>query len=204
MSYLVDNIIIFSSFFFWFAIDSVPLFKNERIINSALIHSIISGVGANICCALYPAILYDYPSVHSTLPYAVSLVPLITTGYSGYDLYIGIKSKKMENILHGLTMLFGCNSAYNKGITTMLNGFILSETSSIFLNLRPFKKRWIDAMFVFTFFPYRLIISPIFTIVYVMNEENYGRIDSLIGGTLLTALNIYWFHYILKKMVKNK
>lgn len=200
MNSFIDKAIIFSSFLFWVIVDNVTIFKNERIINSALIHSIVSGVGANVCCSLYPAILYDYPSAHSTMPYAVSVAPLIFTGYSVYDLYIGIKSKKLENVLHGLVFVGGCNSAYNKGVISMLNIFALMETSSIFLNLRPFKKTWIDAMFAFTFFSYRLIASPIFTIMYLSNQENCGRDHVLLGGIILTSLNVYWFYYIAKKM----
>ena len=82
----------------------------------------------------------------------------------------------------------------------MLNIFALTETSSIFLNLRPFKKAWIDSMFASSFFSYRLIASPIFTFIYVSNQENRGREDVLLGGTLLTGLNVYWFYYIVKKM----
>jgi hypothetical protein len=202
MNSFIDKAIIFSSFLFWVAIDKIPLFKNERIINSALIHSIVTAVGATICCSLYPAILYNYASVLSIMPYAVSVTPLIFTGYSAYDLYIGIKSKKPENVLHGFVFLCGCTSAYNNGIVSMLHIFALTETSSIFLNLRPFNKGWIDSMFASTFFVYRLIACPIFTFIYVSNQENRCRENVLLGGTVLTALNVYWFYFIMKKAVK--
>ena len=67
MNSFIDKAIIFSSFLFWVAIDKVKLFKNDRIVNSGLIHSIVSGVSGNIACALYPLIMYDYPLVKDTL-----------------------------------------------------------------------------------------------------------------------------------------
>ena len=194
--------IILSSCLFWFAIDKVKLFKNDRIVNSGLIHSIVSGVSGNIACALYPLIMYDYPLVKDTLPYAVYIGPLVSIGYSSYDLYIGFKHNRMDEIVHGLLFVYGSVVAYKKSLMYMLNIFSLMESPSIFLHIRPFNKPWIDAMFVITFFSYRLIICPILLTIYVLNEENLARREVFIGGGMLTLLNFYWFYFIMKKAVK--
>ena len=198
----IDLTIILFSCAFLFAIDKVKLFKNDRIVNSGLIHSIVSGVSGNIACALYPLIMYDYPLVKDTLPYAVYIGPLVSIGYSGYDLYIGFKHNRMDEIVHGLLFVYGSVVAYKKSLMYMLNIFSLMESPSIFLHIRPFNKPWIDAMFVITFFSYRLIICPILLTIYVLNEENLARREVFIGGGMLTVLNFYWFYFIMKKAVK--
>lgn len=203
----IDLTIILSSCLFLFIVDKIKLFKNDRIVNSGLIHAIVSGVSGNIGCLLYPIIIYDYPLVKETLPYSLLIGPLISIGYSGYDLYIGFKHNKMDEIIHGFIFLYGSMVAYNNGIVPMLNIFGLTETSSIFLHIRPFNQQWINIMFVVTFFSYRVIICPILLIIYLLNEENVARREIFVGGGLLTLLNIYWFHLIMKKaihLMKNK
>jgi hypothetical protein len=207
MSFLVDNIIIFSSCLFWVIVDNVTILKNDRIVNSGLIHAIVSGVSGNIGCALYPLLMYDYPLVKETIPYPLLIGPLISIGYSGYDLYIGFKHNRMDEIIHGFLFLYGSMIAYKHGIVPTLNIFGLTETSSIFLHIRPFNQQWINIMFIVTFFSYRVIICPILLIIYVLNEENVARREIFVGGGLLTLLNIYWFHLIMKKaihLMKNK
>lgn len=199
---IYDISIVFSSFLFWVIIDRVSLFKNDKIVNSSLIHSIITGIGGNVCCALYPMIIYDYQLVKDTLPFTVRVVPLIFTGYSVYDFYLGIKTMEMEYIFHGLIFIYGCNSAYTQSIMPTLNVVTLMETSSIFLNIRPLKQPWIDVLFVITFFLYRIIIFPTLITIYILNDKQMGRGNVFIGGTLITALNVYWFYYIMQKAVK--
>ena len=199
-----DLPIILSSLLFWFYIDSVKLFSNERIINSSLIHAFVSGIGNNVGIAMYPIIVYDYSQIANNIPPFISTVALISFGYSFYDLYIGIRSKKMDNILHGVIFVstYVGASYYNAMEMTTVN--MITETSSIFLNLRPYKKRWIDISFAVTFFIYRIILSPIFLTMYIVNPNNNGRAFAVFETLLVVPLNVYWFSLIVKKLLFNK
>jgi hypothetical protein len=171
--------IILSSALFWVYIDTVKLFSNERVINSALIHACISGIGNSIGLVMYPIIVYDYYQIADNIPPFISTIALISFGYSFYDLYIGIKSKKMDNMLHGFIFVSTYIGASYYKVISMTSVNMITETSSIFLNLRPYKKKWIDIAFVVTFFVYRLILAPTFLTMYIVNPNNNGRVNIL-------------------------
>ena len=199
-----DLTIILSSALFWVYIDSVKLFSNERVINSALIHAFISGIGNNIGLVIYPIIVYDYSQIADNVPPFITNVALISFGYSFYDLYIGIQSKKMDNILHGFIFVSTYVGAYYYNALSMTSINMITETSSIFLNLRPYKKRWVDISFAVTFFIYRILLSPIFLIMCIMNPNNSLRLFVLFEALLVVPLNVYWFSLIVKKFVVDK
>jgi len=199
-----DLTIILSSALFWVYIDSVKLFSNERVINSSLIHACISGIGNSVGLAMYPIIVYDYSQIANNIPPFISTIAFISFGYGFYDLYIGIESKKMDNILHGFIFVTTYIGAYYYGVTSMTSINMITETSSIFLNLRPYKKKWIDIAFAFTFFVYRIILSPIFLTMYIANTNNNGRAFAVFETLLVVPLNVYWFSLIVKKLLIKK
>jgi hypothetical protein len=199
MHLIIEFGLIISSLAFWFYIDSKKLFNNERIINSGLIHSLISGIGYNVGLICCPLIIYDFPVIRNNIPDSYLILPFISFGYSFYDLYIGIKSQKLENVMHGFVMSSSFIWLYLNDETVILHASMITETSSIFLNLRPLKKRWIDVLFVITFFVYRLVIFPILFINYTTNPDNISRMFVFTESILLTSLNVYWFYLIVKK-----
>jgi hypothetical protein len=199
-----DLTIILSSALFWFYIDYVKLFSNERVINSALIHAFISGIGNSIGLVMYPIIVYDYSQIADNVPPFITNVALISFGYSFYDLYIGVRSKKMDNILHGFIFVSSFTVTYHYSVMEMTSITMITEASSIFLNLRPYKKRWIDISFAVTFFIYRILLSPIFLIMCIMNPNNSLRLFVLFEALLVVPLNVYWFSLIVKKFVVDK
>lgn len=202
MHTIIEIGLIISSLIFWFYIDTKKLFNNERIINSGLIHSIIGGIGYNIGVISFPLIMYDYPVIKDSIPDSYLIVPLISFGYGFYDLYIGIKSRKFENILHGVLFLTSFGWAYKSNILCVMHISMIIETSSIFLNLRPFNQKWIDITFFITFFVYRIILFPILFLNYVINPNNIARTIVLCEGIVLTLLNVYWFQLIVKKALR--
>jgi len=193
---------VLSSLLFFIYIDTKKLFKNDRIINSALIHSIISGIGTNIGLFLYPNMIYDFNGTIQDMHFMFTLLPLISFGYSFCDLYVGFKSKKLENIVHGLVFSLSCAGAYKYGV--IMSGYLImqTETSSIFLNLRPLKQKWIDLSFITTFFIFRLILCPYLIFMYTLNPENGGKFIISGGSFIITILNVYWFYYIVKKAIR--
>jgi hypothetical protein len=195
-----DLQIVYCSFLFWFYIDSIKLFSNERVINSALIHACISGIGNSVGLVMYPIIIYDYSQIEGNIPPFISNIALISFGYSFYDLYIGVKSKKMDNILHGFIFVSSFTLTYYYNVIAITTMPMITETSSIFLNLRPYKKRWIDIAFAVTFFIYRIILSPAFLTMYMINPNNSLRMAVLFEALLFVPLNVYWFYLIVKKL----
>lgn len=193
---------VLSSLLFFIYIDTKKLFKNDRIVNSALIHSIISGVGTNIGLLLYPSLIFDFNGTVEEMNSIFIILPLISFGYSFYDLHIGIKSQKLENIVHGLVFSLSCVGAYKYDI--MMSAYLImqTETSSIFLNLRPLNQKWIDLSFITTFFIFRLVLCPYLIFMYTMNPENNGKIIISTGSFIITILNVYWFYYIVKKAIR--
>jgi hypothetical protein len=191
---------VLSSALFWIYIDSVKLVSNERIINSALIHACISGIGNSIGIAMYPIIVYDYSQIEDNIPPFISTIALISFGYSFYDLYIGVQSKKMDNIIHGFIFVSSFMWGYYYNVIAITSIPMITEMSSIFLNLRPYKKKWIDISFAVIFFIYRIILSPTFLIVYTMNPTSPSKTFVLCEALLLIPLNVYWFSLIVKKL----
>jgi hypothetical protein len=193
--------LILSSLCFWFYIDSVKIFE-QKILNSALIHSIVCGVGINVGYIYNPTIIYNYivtPDLYEIL----IIVPLISLGYSLYDVYIGIKNCKIDDILHGIVFVF-CNMyVYFNNAILLSYIFLLTESSSIFLNLRPFRKRWIDLSFGLSFLIYRIIGAPLLAGIYLSDPNNPHAIFGFISAISLTTLNVYWFSLIVKKLLKN-
>ena len=185
-----DLPIVFSSVLFWFYIDSVKLFSNERVINSGLIHAFVSGIGNNAIVLMYPSIVYNYNEVKDQLP---TIISFISFGYGFYDIYLGIRSKKIDNIFHGFIFVSSFCLTYYSNAVSAMPLFMITETSSIFLNLRPYTQPWIDITCFITFFIYRILLCPTFIILYVINSANPIRGLVLFGGICITSLNLYWF-----------
>ena len=196
MQTVIQYGLIITSFCFWFYIDNKKIFDN-KIVNSSLIHAIISGLGHGIGIFCEPNIVLDYSSVANNISYMYKIIPLISVGYSLYDLYLGIKGKKIDHISHGLIFVFMFSYMYFTNIILSSHGIMLVEISSIFLNLRPYRKKWIDLSFAISFFMFRIIICPIFLYLYITNPNNTEKFVIFIGGSSITLLNLYWFYFIM-------
>lgn len=200
MHTVIQYSIILLSLCFWFYIDSVKLVE-KNIINSALIHGIISGVGIHVGYYFNPQIVYNYivdPEVYDMY----IIIPLISFGYSFYDLYIGIKSKKTDNLIHGILFVL-CNIVIYRNDKLLLSYvFLITETSSIFLNLRVYNKQWIDILFVLSFFIYRILGAPILSIIYFSNTTSKICLYEYISSMCVIILNLFWFRLIVKKLLK--
>lgn len=200
MHLLIQALITISSTLFWVFIDSIKIFS-KPINNSALIHAIISTIGYTAVCIYQPLILTDYPVIYNNPRDIYIIVPLISCGYSFYDLYIGLKSKKVDNIIHGVIFSVSFVGVFYGNVMPISNLVLLCETSSVFLNLRPYKSKINDLLFVCTFFIYRLIITPALAVIYVLNPNNTFRLFYACGSFSITLLNVYWFSLIYRKYI---
>jgi len=84
----------------------------------------------------------------------------------------------------------------------MLKG-VITETSSVFLNLMVFRKKWVDVLFALTFFLYRIILAPLLACVYLSDKTNKNLTFGNITFVSVTLLNVYWFYFIIKKVAKS-
>jgi len=205
MHIYIEYCIILSSFCFWFYIDSKKIFngdKENKIVNSALIHGTICGIGINIGYIYNPSIIYNYV-VEPELYNMYIIVPLISFGYGFYDLYIGIKSRKTDALIHGILFSLCAIYVYFNDNILLSYTFLVTETSSIFLNLRVFRKQWIDVLFVLSFFIYRIIFTPVISYIYLNDSTNKSLTFGYISSISITILNLYWFYLILMKALKS-
>jgi len=194
-----------------FYFDNENLF-NLKINSVSLFHAIIVGVGTNLLCLYNPSVFFYDPN--TILEYndcfIYNIFPLISLGYSFYDLYIGIRSNQLEYILHGVFLILITTSFYYIDALSLLNIPLLGEMSTIFLNLRPVRNDIIDCVFVITFTLYRMIFQPILLFVYLYNSPCINIIGSECTSEILITvffllfggLNIYWFYYICKKIMR--
>jgi hypothetical protein len=198
------------SMFCCFYFDNENLF-NLKIHSVPLFHAIIVGIGTTLLCLSNPNVLYNPNSViEYNDNFIYNIFPLISMGYSFYDLYIGIRSKQLEYILHGVFFILLTSSFYYFNGLCILNIALVGETSTIFLNLRPIRNNIIDYLFAITFTLYRMIYIPIILFVYVYNSPCINIIGSAceieilisIFFTLFSSLNIYWFYFICKSVLR--
>jgi hypothetical protein len=202
---MFKTIVILISMFCCFYFDNENLF-NLKINSVSLFHAIIVGVGTSLLSLYNQSISIEYND-----NFIYQIFPLISFGYSFYDLYIGIRSNQFEYILHGAFLILLTTSFYYIDALSILNIPLTGEISTIFLNLRPIRNDIIDLLFVITFTWYRIIFVPIVLSVYVYNSPCMNNIvDStctteiliVMFFVLFSALNIYWFYYICKKVMR--
>lgn len=201
MHTLVQVLLTLSSAVFWLYVDTVTIFT-KPIKNAPFIHAFVSSIGHTAMCIYQPFILTNYPVVYDNPKDIYLIFPLISFGYSFYDLYIGVKSKSIDNIMHGVMFVFYFSVMFYGDILPVSHLMLICETSSIFLNLRVYKSKLIDMLFASTFFVYRLIITPTLFFIYVINQNNTYRLTCASGAICLTLLNVYWFSLIYVKLKK--
>ena len=166
---MLNAAIILFTIFCCFYFDNENLF-NLKIHSVPLFHAIIVGVGTNLLCLYNPNVLYNPNSIiEYNDNFIYNIFPLISMGYSFYDLYIGIRSNQLEYILHGVFLILLTTSFYYVDALILLNVPLIGEMSTIFLNLRPIRNNIIDYLFVITFTLYRIIYLPIVLFMFIYN-----------------------------------
>jgi hypothetical protein len=189
-----------------FYFDNENLF-NLKINSVSLFHAIIIGVGTSLLCLYNPSVFLYNPNdiIEYRDCFIYNIFPLISMGYSFYDLYIGIRSNQLEYILHGIFLMLLTTSFFYVDALSILNIPLIGEISTIFLNLRPIRNDIIDLLFVITFTLYRIIFIPIMLSMYLYNSPCITcttEILIIMFSLLFGGLNIYWFYYICKKIMR--
>ena len=167
---------------------------NKNIDFVPFIHNVVVGIGST-CVIIYNFnIIRDY---ETTTGFWYIIFPLLSSGYSFYDLYYGIVLGNVSVIIHGLVMtIMSFMVFYPTPLYAPLTNFgYVTELSSIILNLRTLRKLWRDIMFAVMFFITRILYLPYITLFS-------PSIEFKMLGLTLTVLNVYWFVLIVKKMLK--
>lgn len=131
-------------------------------------------------------------------------IPVFAIGYGFYDLFDAIMKRSIEFYIHGIVIVSTGLIAFTYNKPNLLIPLYLTETSTIFLNLR--KKHPVFAgLFALTFFIYRIVLSPynlyrmLVTIKQISQPVWYVCI--VLSMTLM-SLNIFWFIKILKYLLR--
>lgn len=169
---------------------------NKNIDFVPFVHSCIASLTTNLIVLYNPLLCLDYTNRKEIIYIFVLLVGL---GYSFYDIYHSIQKRNIAYFVHGIIMFISCyiSLTSSENIGPMLNYAFLTETSTLFLHLRPLKQIWIDVAFVSTFVFYRLILLPYLTYYYM---HAYPIFQCL--SFCLFILNAFWFTLIVKKLKK--
>lgn len=191
-----------TTFVFWFYVDTIKFFPGVHLINSALYHSFMSSIYANTMMVMYPEMIMDYAHFKTIAPDYINNMLYVSFSYSFYDLYTSIQNRKIDEIIHASIFSSTFVYFYYNDCFNLLYVALLYESSSFLLNLRPFKKIWIDCAFVFIFFIYRFIIIPKVIYQYSSNPDNPLITFVQIQLVIMTSLNLYWFQIMMKKVIK--
>lgn len=170
----------------------------------SFIHALLSSANSHYCLINYPNYLTDTIILNKPVPIETLILPMITMSFSYYDVYISCIYKRSDYFIHGIAIFVGTHYAYHANILPLINLYSCLETSSIFLNLRPYSKHpIIDYLFAITFGIYRFIVFPSI-LYYYFSQATYNNtylISFIIAGTF-SSLNIKWGRIIMKKIVK--
>lgn len=151
--------------------------------------------------------MYDYDI--TTYPKYIQLFPYVSFGYAFYDMYYGIKVRKMDYIFHGIMFLTCTFVADHYNVMHYSYMGLLMETSNIFLNFVPYDNVYTNFIFFVLFILYRNIYFPILTAIYVYrkysillsspyNNERYIFLCAM----MMNGLNFYWGRKIIRKAIR--
>ena len=141
------------------------------------------------------------------------MLPMVTWGYSIYDIGNGIYERNLSFLYHGVVLFLLCYSLFHFNCLHYLTGPLLMEISTVLLNLLFLKSMVINLSFVVTFLIMRWCVIP-YLWYYYIKQAFYNHIGTqrtetqtqlpadwvvLIGGIAFHCLNVYWGIKILKK-----
>ncbi|WP_281647658.1 TLC domain-containing protein [Parendozoicomonas sp. Alg238-R29] len=188
---------------------AMPDYK-KNLINAPLIHALISGVGSSYLYSkrdkpYWQRVVEDEPPSG----WWDVLLPLVSYGYAGYDLYSSASERDWLYVLHGGSMLSVFSAFAANGRVHLLTDTLMLENSTIFYYLRD-----VDPIFrvgfASTFCLLRLGLFPYGWWQYVRNVYLEGKdypgseITNpalLSGGLIFGGLNIYWGAKLLRYLV---
>ncbi|WP_133060358.1 TLC domain-containing protein [Parendozoicomonas haliclonae] len=183
-----------------------------NLYSAPLVHSLITGFGSNW--------IYwqrDKPSWQRVVDgdgpdnLMEELLPYVTYGYSGYELYDSLTKGSAQYLLHGGTIFLILSTLKSLDKMHLATDALLMETSSIFLHMQAFDKRFLYG-FALTFYLYRWGVFPKMLGEYVKawywDGVRYPNAEYLHPGIMLStsvfnALNLYWGSLIARKLVRH-
>lgn len=132
------------------------------------------------------------------------ILPMITWGFSVYDIVDGVRTGDKSFILHGITLFALCAGMYYAGKLHMLTLPLVVETSTPFLHLVSFGSMAIKLTFLLSFLSVRWVYVPYIWCKYVFAMMSFESLRPhdwcvLLGGIPIHGLNAYWGVKLIKK-----
>ena len=205
----------------------MTLGKKNNVAWYALIHNIVTGVGAVM--AVYLDFFASETLTGTAEPLRSCLcggpltsvhriVPAITMGYGILDFLEGL-NWGVDYAAHGVVTFFIMTFFVESGLPQVVVPYLLMEVSSIFLSfmradfLTESMSVIVQMIFAVNFFFFRIIVSPFmwYRLVNMMNEHKdeelyqscfnpYVLPASFFVGLFFHFLNAYWFYKIVRKV----
>ena len=149
---------------------------------------------------------YDEDEVNSLYLYSTRVI----SSYILFEFYYSVVELKKDYILHSLLLFLSIILVKYYHISHYMTIAMIMQTSTIFL---MFIKKSIlyKILFASTFFIYRIVLFPLYSYLYYVNR--YNEIMSLTINVhqfviilvfSMNGLNLYWFHKIVKLIMKPK
>ena len=149
---------------------------------------------------------YDEDEVNPLYLYSTRVI----SSYILFEFYYSVVELKKDYILHSLLLFLSIILVKYYHISHYMTIAMVMQTSTIFL---MFIKKSIlyKILFVSTFFIYRIVLFPLYSYLYYVNRYN-----EIISFTInvhqfviilvfsMNGLNLYWFHKIVKLIMKPK
>ena len=176
---------------------------------SSLVHALITGIGSNYLYSKRTKPMWRR-FIEKDPPDGLldTIIPLLTYGYAGFEIYDSIMTGSFQFLLHGGSIFLALRTLYQRDEIHLATDALLMETSTIFLDLRHVNEAFLCA-FAATFFFYRLWIFPkeYFQYMKAVYWDGYHydgdeTLHPVVAGTttVFNTLNFYWGYRILRKI----
>ena len=202
--------------YFIFILGFIELFipRIQDVYVSDLFHALITSLGSNYLLFTTPHMYLNIFKYHyHETPILYQQLPYYTMIYSFIDMYYSIQMKSKIMIFHAFVMIITTFLCLYYGYPHYASVGLMLETSSIFLNLKQYKKPFFEICFGLSFIFYRnLLFTYICMNYYIYVYENQYYYDIFHGtfsvlGLLFNGMNFFWgikiFKNINKKMKYN-
>ena len=139
---------------------------------------------------------------------AERVLPMITWGYSLYDIFDGIRMGDRSFIFHGVTLFGLCWGLHHSGKLFLLTLPLVTETSTPFLHLtHGFDLTAFKLAFLVTFLLIRWVYVPYVWCKYVYGASQLEAFRPqdwtvLLGGLPIHGLNLYWGVKVIRKAAR--
>ncbi len=183
--------------------------EDRNTTGAPFVHALITTFSSHSVFLKQSRPFWEY-AIDSDFPqsYLEIIPPLISLGYSMYELSESVTHSSAEFFIHGAAMFLGLYYLNKAGKIHLANAPLLTEASTIFYNLRRVDSRFMYP-FGILFIIYRWGVFPGIVLSFLKNvywkDVRYEGKEHVmpiigVGGSVLSMMNLWWGVKIIKKM----